>query len=257
VVRAGRRRQAVLVPHLLAQESAPDATDLRRITASLPKSWWSVADGDVDTVTGTGPVERAQSLPGDGVGKLVTRLFHMQQLAELKPLTELVRNVLEPAWSADEPWLRWDAGLILTTEGAVTSSHADRHHTFLLQLTGEKEVGVAVPGSREHAAVIARSMPSLRCAAMPPGVQAFRLAAGSALYLPPYSVHWSRSFEDSIALSCGWTSTATVRTGEVHQANAALLRLKVPPRPVGRRSDGLKVAALAAYRRVRPSGRQV
>jgi len=182
----------------VSRSTVPDDAGLHRIAASLPKTWWCANEGAVDEVTCDAPVQLAPALPGDEAGTIVTRLYHMNQIAELQPLTDSVYDDLERAWPADEPWQRRDAGFFLTSEGAVTSAHADRHHNLLLQLTGSKEIGVAVPGSREHAAIVAKSMPNLRCADMPSDAETFHLSAGSALYLPPYSIHWVRSTEGSV-----------------------------------------------------------
>ena len=73
------------------------------------------------------------------------------------------------------------------------------------------------------------------------------------MYLPPYTVHWVRGNERSVALSLAWSSAATVRAGEVHAANAVLgRRLKMPVRPVGSCGDEAKLRVVAAANRVRP-----
>lgn len=251
VISAAVERRAVVVPHRLPADAVPDNAALRDIAASLPQSWWRTCDGAVDEVASAPPGEKARLLPDDDDGSIVTRLYHLQQLPVMRPLIDSVYDELEKAWPADEPWLRRDAGFFLSSAGAVTSAHADRHHNLLLQLSGSKEIGIALPGSRAHATAIARSTPSLACCTMPPDVQVIQLAAGSALYMPPFSVHWVRSTEESLALSCGWNSAATQRMGEVHDANGALLRLGLPAQPVGRRSDDLKVRAVDVARRLR------
>jgi hypothetical protein len=256
VVRAAAAGQPVVVPHRMPADAAGDAAAMRRLAASVPRSWWVASDGAVDALTAELPAQLAPSLPGDGEGAIVTRLYHLQELPAMRPLTDSVYDALERAWPSTEPWLRRDAGFFLSSKDAVTSAHADRHHNLLLQLSGSKEIGVAVPGSRAHAAIVARSVPSLRCCEMPPEAKTFVLPAGSALYMPPYTVHWVRSTDDSVALSCGWSSAATVHAGEVHAANAALLRLGLPARPVGGRSDALRLRAVTAARRLRPAARR-
>lgn len=253
VVRAAVERRAVVVPHGLTADAVGDNATLRKLASSLPQSWWKACDGAVDEVATAPPGDKAQLLPGDDDGSIVTRLYHLQNLPTMRPLINSVYDEIEKAWPADEPWLRRDAGFFLSSAGAVTSAHADRHHNLLVQLSGSKEIGIAVPGSRAHATAIARSTPSLACCTMPPEVEVIQLPAGSALYLPPFSVHWVRSTEESLALSCGWNSAATERMGEVHEANGALLRLGLPVQPVGRRGDDLKVRTVSMARRLRPA----
>ncbi len=253
VVRAAAEGRAVVVPHGLQADAVGDNAALREIAASLPQSWWRACDGAVDEIATAPPRQKQRLLPGDDDGSIVTRLYHLQRLPSMRPLINSVYDELEKAWPSTEPWLRRDAGFFLSSAGAVTSAHADRHHNLLLQLSGSKEIGLGLPGSRAHAAAIARSTPSLACCTMPPGAEVIRLPAGSALYMPPFTVHWVRSTEESLALSCGWNSAATERMGEVHEANGALMRLGLPAQPVGHRSDDLKVRTVSVARRLRRS----
>ena len=86
---------------------------------------------------------------------------------------------------------------------------------------------------------------------MPDGSTELDLREGQALYLPPYALHWVRSEERSVALSCAWRTAATVRAGEVHAANATLLRLGLRAAPVGSRTDGVRLSVAALCQRVR------
>jgi hypothetical protein len=251
VVRAARDGQVVVVPHQIPPTAIPNADEMHRIANALPRSWWRAMEGATAEVLSCWPSEVAPTLPSDGSGSIVTRLYHMQQIPEFQPLIDSVYDDVERAWPDEHAWLRRDAGFFLSSDGAVTAAHADRHHNLLVQLSGSKEIGVSVPGSRAHAAVVARSMPAMRCSEMPPGVRTFQLHAGSAIYIPAYSVHWVRSTEGSVALSCGWSTAGTVQAGDVHAANAALLRFRVPAKPVGAPRAATRVRAVAAARRLR------
>lgn len=238
------------MPHSIPASEIPSADAMQRIASALPASWWRVLEGATAEVLSCWPSEAARALPSDGSGTIVTRLYHMQQIPEFRPLIDSVYDQVEQAWPAEEPWLRRDAGFFLSSDGAVTAAHSDRHHNLLVQLSGSKEIGVCVPGSRAHAAVVARSMPSMRCDEMPPGARTYQLKAGSAIYIPAYSVHWVRSTEGSVALSCGWSTASTLHAGDVHASNAALLRFGIPASPVGARLAGTRVGAVAAARRL-------
>lgn len=115
---------------------------------------------------------------------------------------------------------------------------------------------MALPGSRAHAVTIARSLPSLIVDALPSEHETVQLTPGSALYIPPYAIHWVRSVDRSVSLSCSWSTPATSRAGAVHAANARLLRLHLPVRPVGSRGEEVKLAAVAAARRLRRAARR-
>jgi hypothetical protein len=252
VIRAAAARQSVIVAHGLSPDAAGDDAALHELATSLPTSWWCSCVGDVEPETTLCAAEVAPTLPSDGDESVVTRLYHLQRMPAVGDLISSVYDQIERAWPASEPWLARDAGLFLSSPGAVTSAHADRHHNLLVQLEGSKEIGVALPGSQAHAEIVASSVPSLRCPQMPPGAKTYQLEPGTAMYLPPYSVHWVRSTERSVALSLAWSSAATVRAGEVHAANAVFQRrLKVPARPVGSRGDEAKVRVMAAANRVR------
>lgn len=255
VVNAAQRGRSAVVPHALPPDLLGDDAALERLAGRLPKGWILARDGEVPVVTGRRAPELGAVLPHQREVATVTRLYHVQRDPELRGLTDSVYDPLEAAWDESEPWLERDAGFFLTSHGGVTAAHADRHHNLLLQLAGSKTIGFAPPGSRDHADVVARSMPSLMVKRMPEPHQVIELHAGSALYLPPYSVHWVRSSDRSAALSCGWSSAATVRAGNVHAANARLQRLGVRPSPVGRGRDELTLRLVSAGQRLRAGTR--
>ncbi len=257
VVRAALGDRTAKVAHRLPPDAIGDDAALREIASKLPDSWWRTTAGDVPPVTADCAAELAKALPADTDRAVVTRLYHVQHLPAISPVIHAAYDQLEDVWPAAEPWLARDAGVFVTSAGAVTSSHADRHHNLLLQLSGSKEIAVAEPGSRAHAAIVAGSTPGMRCGGMPPGTKTYEISAGDALYMPPFTVHWVRSTDYAVALSLGWSSAATVRAGEVHTANGILQRrLHVPASPVGSRSDSARVHAVAGASRLRSALRR-
>jgi hypothetical protein len=257
VVNAASRGATVVVPHDLRRDVLSDDSELSRLAASLPKGWIRGVDGTCDPTSGRQPAELGVVLPYERDEATVTRLYHLQHAPEFRELTNSVYDPLEQQWPRhEEPWLERDAGIFVTSDTAVTPAHADRHHNLLLQLSGSKDIAVCVPGSRAHADAVARSLPSLHVDEMPEGTEVVALEPGSALYMPPYTLHWVRSKGRSVALSCGWSSAATVRAGQVHAANARLRRLRVPAQPVGCRTDGVKLRAVAAAQGLRSAARR-
>jgi hypothetical protein len=255
VVDAAAKSRTVIVEHGLAAAAVGDDAELEGIAARRPEGWLRTVDGDVETATGRPVALLDPMLPHQHRAPTVTRMFHLQRSSELQHLPNGFYAPLEAAWPADEPWLERDASMLVSSQGGVTPAHADRHHNLLVQVSGSKQLGVAVPGSREHAATVARSCPSLRVATMPSEAKVIELHAGQALYLPPYTIHWVRSTERSIALTCGWSSAETLRMGEVLAANATLLRLGIPARPYGSRGEAAAMRAASLARRLRNAGR--
>lgn len=249
VVTAAGAGRTTVIPHQVAPDAVGDGEALGRLAAGMPSSWTRGVDGAVDPVSSSRPAELGAVLPADRDAPTVTRIYHVQHT--VRALTDSVFDGLEEMWPGGERWIERDAGFFVSSRGAVTPAHADRHHNLLLQLSGAKEIAVCVPGSRSHAAAVARSVPSFHVQKMPSGTEIVTLEAGSALYMPPYTVHWVRSTEDSVALSCGWSTDATVRAARVHFANATLRKLGLPARPVGSRHEPTRLRAAAGARRVR------
>jgi hypothetical protein len=251
VAQAASCGEVAVVEHGLPAELLGDDSELERLAARLPEGWILARDGEVPEVSGVRPTELGPVLPHHRETPVITRLYHVQRDPHLRELVGTVYDPLEAAWSEDEPWLERDAGFFLTRNGGTTTAHADRHHNLLLQLSGSKTVGLAVPGSADHARAVAASYPSLVVSRMPEPVRVVELRAGSALYMPPYTVHWVRSEGRSAALSCGWSSASTINAARVHGINAKLLRLGVPPAPVGSHRGAAAVRAAGAVRRLR------
>lgn len=250
ILDAARDERVVVVPHAISSDAVGDDASLEDFAAGMPQAWTRGIDGAADTITTSAPAELGPVLPGSRDSATVTRLYHVQRSAQVRDLTDSVFDPLEARWSSDDPWLERDAGFFLTSVGAVTPAHADQHHNLLVQIRGVKEIGACPPGSRAHAATVARSHPRLYVDVMPAETQVIELPAGSAIYMPPYTLHWVRSLDASVALSCGWSTPRTVQAGRVHAANADMLRLRLPTTPVGARTDSVKVKAHAAARRL-------
>jgi hypothetical protein len=251
VVEAALAGRPTVVGHSMSRDQVGGDDVGAELLARLPRSWIRAVDGAVDPIIDDCPAELGPVLPTTRGEATVTRVYHVQESSRYREFTAAIYDPMETAWPATESWWRRDAGFFVTSAGAVTPAHADRHHNLLLQISGRKEIGLCPPGSRSHANAVARSLPTLRVSEMPDDADIIDLHPGSALYMPPYTLHWVRSLDESLALSCGWSTEHTVRAGEVHAANAALLRLHIPAQPVGSATDRVKVRGVAAVRRIR------
>jgi hypothetical protein len=254
IVRAAENGRAAVVPHLLAADDvACSEADLDLLAGEMPAAWVRGVDGSADRFGGYAPTELGHILPHHRDQPALARIYNLQRSQRHRPTVESIYSPLEKAWPTSEPWLKHDAGLFLGSAGSGTPAHSDQHHNLLLQLVGAKEVGVVTPGSRQHAVAVTRSFRgSMWVDEMPPGAETITLTAGSALYLPAYAIHWVRNLERTVAISCGWSTAATVRSGEVFAAKATLSRIGLPIQSRGSLSDRVSLGSANVVRRVRP-----
>jgi hypothetical protein len=229
---------------------------LAALAARLPPAWVTVQDGDVPFVSPPCP---RLPVPGDeAIASLVerclsVRLYHVQHTPELGRLVNECLDEVEPHLGA-EPMSRRDASVFIGSPGQVVPVHCDRHHNFLLQVTGTKElmVGRFRDPAAELASIERHYREHLNLEQMPDEVATYRLGPGDGVYLPPYSIHWVRCGpQPAVALSCSFSSPSSVRAELVHECNTYLRRLRVTPCGPGRLSDGAKAAAARAARQAR------
>lgn len=253
IARAAANGQFVVVPHLLdAKDVDCSDDDLDLLAAEMPPAWIRGVDGGVDLFQGNAPAEFGHILPQHRDGPTVARIYHVQRSRRYRALIGSICDPLERGWPSSEPWLERDAGIFLGSGRSVTPAHSDQHHNLLLQVTGTKEVGVLTPGSRAHAAAVTRSHAGgLWVDEMPSGAEVFRLTPRSALYLPPYAIHWVRNLDRTVAISCAWSSAATVRSGEVYAAKSLLSRAGIPIQSRGAIRDRVSLGAVRVTRRLK------
>ncbi|WP_370290678.1 JmjC domain-containing protein [Nocardioides sp.] len=247
VARAAAANEFVVVDHRVPDDVIPGPAEQERLAAELPKHWVRGMDSAPAAVAPYGR-ELGAVLPHQVDRPAVTRLYHVHLSPRFRALTDAVYGPLEAAWSPTEPWTARDAGFFISSLDGTTPAHADAHHNLLVQIRGAKEIGIALPGTREHAAILAATWPTRRAGHMPAASERIELTAGQALYLPPYALHWVRSTEESVALSCGWSSHVTAQLGEAHAANATLRKVGLPPTGVPGRWDAARIRAADAAR---------
>ena len=168
--------------------------------------------------------------------------------AVLDDVVDAVRPLLAPGEGRIE---HSNANLLVGSPGAVVPVHFDRHHNFLVQVSGTKRVSVAdhddpvIDREIEHC-FDADENPRV----LPLHAETFELAPGDGIYLPPYAFHWVEGGTDvSVAVSCEVRTTTSIRTQLAHECNARLRRLRLHPRAPGRSEqvDRAKAAAMRAW----------
>ena len=249
VITAALECRGVVVSHSLPPDSAPTDAELDDLAERSPALWVRTVDGDISHLNGQPPAKLETILPHHLSEPTVSRIYHLQRSPRFRSLTDAVFDPLEALWPASEPWLERDAGFFISSRDAFTPAHSDRHHNLLVQLSGTKRVSFVRPGSTGHAKAIASS-PTMWIDGEAADAETVDLTPGNALYLPPFSIHWVHNYERTVAVSCAWRSPATVRAGELYAANAALARAGIPVRPLGGRTDGARLKAASAVRRI-------
>ena len=249
VISAALEARGVVVAHSLQPDSAPSDAELDDLAERSPAIWVRSVDGDISHLDGGPPTELETILPHHLNEPTISRIYHIQRTPRFHMLTDAFFDPLEACWPASEPWQERDAGFFISSPEAFTPAHSDRHHNLLVQLSGTKRVSFLRPGSTTHAKSLASS-PTMWIDDEPPDAETVDLSPGNALYLPPFAIHWVHNYERTVAMSCAWRSSATVRAGELYAANAALARAGIPVRPLGGRTDGARLKAASAVRRV-------
>jgi hypothetical protein len=247
--------------HRLAPSDGFSAEAVAELCDQVPRSWISNHDADRGLVTPRGTVIDDARPVGDVVRNLegscnwlVVR--HLEHVPPYKGLLDLaVEQAARTLDDGDGRTLDRGATIFIASPGAVVPVHIDRHHNFLLQITGTKEFAI---GSFEDSATQAREI-ERNFGPRPTGSHlvptrhtVFRLGPGDGVYIPAYAFHWvTGGLEASVAFSCAFRTELTERIELAHEFNAFLSRLRLPARaPTGSGRDRLKASVVRLRRRV-------
>jgi len=214
---------------------------LADVSPSLPMPWLFAHVAQRSPLEGRGaePVvdctrvgDYLHDLPRSDVSIRVYNLEHTSAYAELtRDVEPLVRDFVGDREGGLDAI---NLGIFAASPRAVTPAHPDRHHNLLLQLQGRKEIWLEDDlVSRGHHV---RVLDYLRCppagVAELPTARSFVLEPGDGVYIPPYTFHWTRLFDEpGLALSIGFSTAATVQDSRSHEFDLRLRRFGVRPRP--------------------------
>jgi len=252
---AGRRGHFVF-RHRLSQAPPLQLDALGVLASRLPEAWVIVQEGDIPFVSPPRPklpTAAGEAIASLGERCLSVRLYHVQHTPGLGRLVHQCLDEVQP-WLGGEPMARRDASVFIGSPGQVIPVHCDRHHNFLVQVTGRKEFMVGrFHDEDEELSAIERHYPAhLNLEREPDEVTTYRLGPGEGMYLPPYTIHWVRCGpEPSVALSCSFSTPTSDRAELVHECNALLRRVHATPRGPGGALDPAKAAVARAARRLR------
>jgi hypothetical protein len=234
---------------------------LAELCDSVPRGWIAVHDGARPIVTPRGRL----IAPGGPVSDVVLRLgeecrwlvvHHLEHISAYRePLDEVLEHCLALVDPTEGAILDRGATVFIGSPGAVVPVHLDRHHNFLLQIVGSKEL---IVGSFDDSDVQAREVErnfgrrSAGSHLVPERHVRFQLDPGDGVYIPANAFHWVEEAPgESVAFSCAFRTARSVRIEQALKFNANIGRLGLPRRPVtGSGRDALKALIVRVGRRL-------
>jgi hypothetical protein len=238
----------------LAEQLGPDSISAERAAKPVLAS-----DADARQLT-AGTI-------GDQVRRLAANdswftLLNIEQVPDYRALVDEILDAIARSAGRPPEELRRRMGFVFASSpGSVTAAHFDIEHSLLLQLQGNRTIGLgrfADEAEREHEVGRYWSGTSYgRLESMPVQDLKLPLSPGTAVYIPPYTPHWITNGD---ATSLSLTVTFFDRSNEdeslVQAFNSKISRLGLRPRPYGRHpyADRGKAALMRGYRAVRRRG---
>jgi hypothetical protein len=193
--------------------------------------------------------------PGSWVG-----FYHIESDPIYRELLDACLDDVQPRIEPLDPGMfRREAWIFFSSPGAITPYHIDTENNFLLQIRGRKTLSVWDPYDRsvisEEAIETYLADHSLREVHYREEIagkaHTYKLEPGQGAYMPATGPHSASTSADSysVTLSVTYYTRATEWRRTVYQANFALRKRGVKPRPVGASSmgDGLKYNAYRLY----------
>jgi hypothetical protein len=229
---------------------------LARLAQALPEQSIEHNLGDVPLVAGSDEVTTLDSDPAEIVRTIEANgswmvLKNVEQRPEYAALLHGLLDEVRPLVGDREGgMLQREAFVFVSAPGAITPSHVDPEHNFLLQIRGTKTMNV---GTFADPAIEQAELERIyggghrNIEQLPDTVEPYVLHAGDGVYVRPDAPHFVLNGDEvSVSLSITWRTASTKRTSRVHRANGRLRRLRLSPTPPGRRPGVDRVKAAAA-----------
>lgn len=247
-------RTSMGVKHHLVDHPLLQRDRLAVLADELPATSVEHNLADLPLVAADGKVQAVDRKPGDIVRDLDDSgtwmvLKNIEQSPDYKRLLDELLDEVAPLVGDREGGMEGrEAFLFLSAPNAITPSHVDPEHNFLLQIAGLKHMNV---GRFDDQTVEQRELERVyggghrNIEQLPDSVQTFTLNPGDGVYVRPDAPHFVENGPAaSISLSITWRTAVTRRTGRVHRANGRLRRAGISPSAPGRRVrlDKMKAA---------------
>jgi len=239
----------------LAEQLGPESISAERAAKPV-----ITADGDFRTVAAENIGEQVRQLAANDSW---FTLLNIEQVPAYRALVDQIVDAVGESSGQRPRELRRRMGFVFASSpGSVTAAHFDIEHSLLLQLQGNRTIGLGRftdEQNRENEVRRYWSGSSFgRLETMPAQELELPLSPGAAVYIPPYTPHWvTNGDETSLSLTVTFFDRSNEAESLVQAFNAKVSQLRVHPAPYGRHplADRLKVGVMRGYRAVRRRGR--
>ena len=244
------------VGHTLAGHPLLEMEAVARLAQALPDASIEHNLGDIPLIVGSDEVTTLDSDPAEIVRTIEANgswmvLKNVEQDPAYRALLDALLDQVKPLVGEREGgMLQREAFIFVSAPGAITPSHVDPEHNFLLQIRGTKTMNV---GTFADPAVEQAELERIyggghrNIEQLPDTVTPYVLQPGDGVYVRPDAPHFVLNGEEaSVSLSITWRTAVTKRTARVHRANGRLRRLRVAPVAPGQRPGVDRVKAAAA-----------
>jgi hypothetical protein len=199
------------------------------------------------------PGEIARGIETNGCWMVLKEIEHHPAYRDL--LNSALDEVSEQVRELDGPMVRRLGFVFLSAPNSMTPLHIDNEHNLLLQIRGEKRVGIGRfrdPNvENEELERLYEGVGTRYLEREPEAMEEFDLQPGDGVSVPLSFPHWVRSGDGvSISLSVTFQTPRSLRRAQVYALNARLRRLHIAPRAPDKDGvrDHVKAAAYRAGR---------
>src|SRR5215467_8402889 len=245
--RAGFNRAPFLIRHRLADHPLFSLRRLIDLSTRLPEENIKYNAGDVSLATGLYEGPRT----GLSVQETIRRIEECRSWMVLKNVEhdpeyrELLNRCLDEVEVYSDlidPGMRQREGFVfISSPGSITPFHMDPEYNFLLQIRGEKQIGIWDSRDRSVLSEIALERyfsDTDRQIAFKEDYQQkasiFKLTPGTGLHFPVVAPHWVRNGDEvSVSFSVTFRTPASERRRIVYCVNANLRGRGINPTPPG------------------------
>ncbi len=241
--KASYGQQPFTLPHRLVDHPLLTFDAVCELVSRFPEDLIEHNLGNIPEVRGDGspaprldlpPLEIIRGMEHNGCWMVVKYVMQDPAYGRLcNQVLDQVAALLGPGYDVTHR----EAYLFLSGAESVTPSHCDPEHNFLLQVIGKKEFTVAEPPSEEEGQRFLEHYyrnGQRNTTYSPVNRQAFDIAPGVGIYVPPHRPHFVKSRSElTLSLSVTWRPRELRREGRVYGFNARRREHGANPKPFG------------------------
>jgi hypothetical protein len=241
------------VRHTLVDHPLLKLERLAQLADALPEDQVEHNLGDVPAVLPGGEAPRLDATPGEvargietnGCWMVLKRVESDPEYSDLldQALDEVIPLVSDRQGGATKK----QAFIFLTAPNSTTPLHTDPEQNLLLQIKAPKQIEVGHwPSAEVENEHLERYYGGghRNLDEMPPDPRRFMLEPGDGVHVPLNAPHWVKSFDQpSISFSITFNTEYSELINDVYSVNARLRKLRLSPKPPGRRPAGDRAKA--------------